>query len=153
MYKRCRKCHELYPSNIQYFPPRKINKGGLYSYCRNCHNNDMKQHRLKKDFYFKHSTHNKTYYSKNKDRISIRIKKHKYGLSEEQQTDLYKKQNGCCAICHIPVPFNKIHIDHSHVTGVVRGMLCNNCNLGLGYFSDSKEKLSNAIGFLSELDK
>lgn len=41
------------------------------------------------------------------------------------------------------------HIDHDHKSGVVRGVLCNRCNLGLGYFQDDPQCLINAAVYLS----
>jgi hypothetical protein len=43
------------------------------------------------------------------------------------------------------------HTDHSHITGYVRGLLCINCNMALGYFKDSTEAIANAINNLDEL--
>lgn len=42
-------------------------------------------------------------------------------------------------------------IDHCHLTGEFRGLICRNCNLGLGYFRDRKELLFKAIGYLEKV--
>lgn len=61
------------------------------------------------------------------------------------------KQEGMCDICNSTfVPWTKFHIDHCHATGKVRGLLCHNCNIGLGNFKDSKESLSKAIKYLDK---
>ena len=54
-----------------------------------------------------------------------------------------------CAICGRPDPE---HVDHSHETGVVRGILCFNCNGGLGQFRDSIDALLNAVSYLTRAD-
>jgi hypothetical protein len=67
----------------------------------------------------------------------IRWVKNKYGLSEQQYNDLLDKQGEYCAICgdYLISP----HVDHDHKTGNVRGLLCADCNQGLGHFRDSPE--------------
>jgi hypothetical protein len=42
----------------------------------------------------------------------------------------------------------RMHIDHDHKTGLVRGLLCKHCNQGLGHFRDSTTFLHNAVGYL-----
>jgi len=42
-----------------------------------------------------------------------------------------------------------LHWDHDHATGLFRGCLCINCNLGLGHFKDSPDRLNNALAYLS----
>ena len=54
-------------------------------------------------------------------------------------------QNNNCAICGEEV---KLHVDHCHKTGKIRGLLCRNCNTSLGKFKDSPEILQNAITYL-----
>nr|WP_240942772.1 endonuclease VII domain-containing protein [Planosporangium thailandense] len=55
------------------------------------------------------------------------------------------EQGGVCAICGSPDPK---HVDHDHVFGNVRGILCSNCNGGLGQFEDDVQRLSEAIRYL-----
>lgn len=62
-----------------------------------------------------------------------------------------KEQGGGCAICgRIPDPGQQraFHVDHDHSTGMVRGVLCGQCNVGLGYFADDEDSLTQAIMYL-----
>ena len=74
----------------------------------------------------------------------------RYGLTVAQYTALYDSQNGCCAICqeHIDVFGRGTHVDHCHTGGHVRGLLCSQCNKGLGMFRDNIENLGSAIKYL-----
>lgn len=60
-------------------------------------------------------------------------------------------QDGRCAICGVSVlPPKKAVVDHCHATGRVRGILCPNCNLGLGHFYDTPALLWRALSYLNE---
>lgn len=80
----------------------------------------------------------------------------KYSLTREQYADMNKAQNGLCAICSKPETRRHARtkrvmdlvVDHCHRTGNVRGLLCSNCNGGLGSFDDDVEKLRAAIAYL-----
>lgn len=81
--------------------------------------------------------------------------KSRYGLTIEAYQDILDFQNGTCAICHQPETAKNskggtktLAVDHDHETGEVRGLLCDNCNLGLGRFSDSIDLLESAISYL-----
>lgn len=79
------------------------------------------------------------------------LRKLKYGLTPEDFDILWKSQSGCCAICSKPLVdagHDGLHVDHDHVTGVVRGLLCAHCNRGLGQFRDSAELLERASRYL-----
>jgi hypothetical protein len=60
---------------------------------------------------------------------------------------IWLAQDKKCAICEIPIEFNA-HVDHDHLTGLIRGMLCKNCNPGLGQFKDNIRSLERAIDYL-----
>ena len=72
-----------------------------------------------------------------------------YGLSMEQYEALLAKQGGVCAICAKP-PAEPPVVDHCHGTGKVRGLLCRNCNSGLGLFGDDHGLLAAAIAYLKK---
>lgn len=68
----------------------------------------------------------------------------RYGLSPEQMTNM--KKSGC-ELCHAT---ENLHIDHNHDTNEIRGVLCTNCNRGLGHFKDSPELLKKAAEYLEK---
>ena len=78
--------------------------------------------------------------------------KRKYGITLEEYNSILLKQNGKCAICeNDKVGRNRTKyfiIDHDHKTNKVRGLLCDQCNKGLGHFKDSKELLLKATKYL-----
>ena len=71
--------------------------------------------------------------------------KKRYGISPEQFVAKAEAQNWCCAICGVdprqvsawPPHHRVLHVDHSHASGKVRGLLCNYCNRGIGFFRDN----------------
>lgn len=82
---------------------------------------------------------------------AYRIKK-EYGLTPEQYQEIFKWQNGVCYICLKPSKIRRLAVDHSHVTGEVRGLLCRRCNRELlGYFAnDQVEMFQRAINYLTK---
>jgi hypothetical protein len=120
---------------------------------------------------------NKRYYQDHKEQVKvnsarwkaanpdkIRLKNRKlqvkkvYGLSWEDYTSLYNKFSGHCGICGTSLKMvtekyeqNKAAcVDHDHVTGKVRGILCRSCNVALGHFKDSKTHLWNAYKYMED---
>lgn len=81
--------------------------------------------------------------------------KRNYGLTLEQRDELFAEQGSCCAICKSTEPGSTKgwHIDHCHSTKRVRGILCNHCNLMLGYAKDNKAALASAIVYLSKVEQ
>jgi hypothetical protein len=72
----------------------------------------------------------------------------KYGITEEQYRAFEIAQQGECAICGRQESRRRLSIDHDHETGEVRGLLCNNCNSGIGKLGDSVAHLQAAIAYL-----
>jgi hypothetical protein len=78
--------------------------------------------------------------------------KREFGITLTQYNELLEKQNNCCAICERPSSeFKRMFaVDHDHLTKTVRGLLCVNCNLGLGKFHDNINTLNKAINYLTQ---
>jgi Autographiviridae endonuclease VII len=75
--------------------------------------------------------------------------KKNFGLTNKEYKDLLKKQNYSCAICEDINPDGKrLAVDHNHITGEIRGLLCNSCNTGLGKFLDSQFLLNKASKYV-----
>lgn len=100
---------------------------------------------------------NKAYHQNNKEKVAKRHRLVAFKMTEEQHDSKLQEQQNRCAICG--QPFVKTpHIDHKHACcpnrptcgECNRGLLCKDCNLGLGRFKDSIEILSNAIKYLEE---
>jgi hypothetical protein len=76
-----------------------------------------------------------------------------YGVDLSWFSCQFNKQGGSCAICKCAIdatPTRNTHVDHDHATGVVRGILCQACNKGLGLFHDSSDALIRASDYLKE---
>jgi len=113
------------------------------------------------------SQQGKRYYRKHKDRINKRQKIYsanignfkKYNITLGEYNILLKKQNHVCAICGehekttLRGKVKKLAIDHCHKTKAIRGLLCNMCNRGLGYFRDNTKILNSAINYLDKYKK
>lgn len=68
-------------------------------------------------------------------------------MTPEQYDAMLSEQAGRCAICQDRPP--RLYIDHDHATGEVRGLLCNRCNVALGFLRDSPEAAIAAAMYLS----
>lgn len=71
-----------------------------------------------------------SYYERNRDVMKPRMQARKYGLTVEQVEAMRVAQEGRCAVCFKVKP---LQIDHDHVTGKVRALLCALCNTSVGY--------------------
>ena len=72
----------------------------------------------------------------------------KYGLSPEQYKQMWEEQRGKCALpsCGKDIA----HVDHDHITGIVRGLLCQTCNGALGLFYDNSALMRNAADYIDK---
>ncbi|MFC3744462.1 endonuclease VII domain-containing protein [Paractinoplanes deccanensis] len=124
--KWCPDCEEVKP--LVDFARTKASKSGYHTYCRPCHN--ARGREAKQRLY----GGTREYHLR-----------HRYGITDAEAKELLAEQGGVCAICGAPDPQ---HVDHDHRTGWVRGILCFNCNGGLGQFRDSPAYLAEAITYL-----
>lgn len=90
-------------------------------------------------------------YKKSPDKYKDKELRWRYGLSLAGLREMMERQGGCCRICGGELQGGRAtHIDHCHATGVVRSVLCHNCNTGLGGFRDSPEIMARAIEYVTE---
>jgi hypothetical protein len=77
----------------------------------------------------------------------------KYGITEQQYQQAAVAVGEACEICGQQCETHKkLSVDHDHDTGLVRGLLCNSCNTGLGKFKDSIELLRAAVEYMARTD-
>lgn len=136
--KYCPRCYAVKP--LSAFTVRKTGKraGHPVSYCKAC---KVIRQQLRYD--------NRTY-----ERVvrPYQLRK-KYGITPEDYEAMLRAQNGVCAICGVSGGAsargtNTFSVDHDHVSGAVRGLLCNTCNRALGLFKDNVAVLESAIQYL-----
>jgi hypothetical protein len=76
-----------------------------------------------------------------------------YGISPEEYSSFLESQGGVCGNCGTSNPGGKLNhfrVDHCHATGAIRGLLCQRCNIGLGYLGDNIAGLQSAVHYLSK---
>ena len=135
MTKTCPRCQvERDESEFYRFKDRWTKRSYLSSRCRPCHQE----------------------YKRESATVSVARKKEKlklrYGITYEQWESMREKENHACMICGITEPEMSRHldVDHCHASGVVRGLLCNPCNLSLANARDNVAILEAAIQYLKD---
>ncbi|MGW3241272.1 endonuclease VII domain-containing protein [Streptomyces sp. NPDC001070] len=125
-HRRCPDCEQVLPFTA--FPRNRNTKSGFATYCKPCQNVRSRESR---DRLHGGSRHHHL--------------KRRYGLGAGEVEVMIKEQFGICPICLTPGPQ---HVDHDHLTGMVRSVLCFNCNGGLGQFKDNPELLRRAADYV-----
>jgi len=134
--KYCPKCSRNLP--LGSFGKDRSTKSGLGAYCRTCRID------LARARYWKNA-------EAMRELERHRSRKKRYGITEFEYRELLDQQGKVCAICGKSSELNRdgaLHIDHNHETGKIRGLLCYQCNTGLGSFKDSINLLGQAIEYL-----
>jgi hypothetical protein len=118
-------------------PDRKHFARGL---CKNCYDSWYARHNEKR------TNHVKTRWrAANPEKTKAAKLRYLYGVEPEEVEEMRRKQKDRCAICREKDP---LHIDHDHVTGIFRGLLCGNCNRGIGCLGDDPKRLRSAALYL-----
>jgi len=91
-------------------------------------------------------------YSYDYDESRKRKLKDNFNITPDEYNKMLQNQNGCCAICgkHFSEFDKSLAVDHNHINGENRGLLCFKCNILLGYAEDDIEILRNSIKYLEQ---
>ena len=126
--KTCATCKQSKPFTEFYTSKTR----GYQSRCIACMKSP--EHRARRRQYYKNG---------GKERHMLRT----YGLTAEEYQVMVEKQGGRCPICRTKGP---LVVDHCHSTQKVRGLLCDDCNKGMGILGDSTKRLERAIQYLNQ---
>ena len=164
---KCIRCKE--EKEEDKFPKDKNKKTGYRGYCKECCSKQKKEwseHKKTGEPYVreKKEAGNEMPYVREKKEAGNEIPYHltkrgvwsrhikcKFGITPDVYDELLAKQNCKCAICGTETTGSKngfFSIDHCHTTGKIRGLLCNACNKGLGFFKDNVAILQQASKYL-----
>lgn len=139
--KLCIECQEY--KTYESFHKKTTAKDGLQSKCKLCNSNSAREWQKENPDRFKISWKKHSYGSEARLKKRARV----YGLTKEELKSMLDAAGGICDICRQP-PRRWLVVDHCHIKGNVRGILCEDCNFGLGVFRDNIKYLENAIEYL-----
>jgi hypothetical protein len=123
----------------------KHNLKNKYPRCKECQNSMNSRYKKENPEQYltvqrKHRAKNKKHYSEASHAQKLRVY---YDMTPNDYQDMLDRQNGVCAIClnpetrkHSNGTLCRLSVDHCHEKGIVRGLLCNQCNLMLHRFAD-----------------
>lgn len=122
--KKCNTCHVA--KELNFFPKNSKGKFGRGQKCKLCSAKQSAKY-LRENYY--------------------RVYSNKFKCSEEEIKQVLARNT--CDICGcLPKSTKRHSIDHDHQTGKIRGLLCDDCNTGLGKFKDDVGYLEDAINYL-----
>ena len=144
--KTCRVCKKVKEIEQFYFYNNKFR-----SQCKQC--DILRSTNWKKNNYQRVREIKSKWKKNNPNKIRNEKLQYKYGITNEIYDKMFNLQNGCCKICSKSQSEfkKKLAVDHCHITGKIRGLLCDKCNKGLGHFDDSTEILEKAKNYLLDL--
>ena len=149
--KICSKCGS--EKQVNEFYARKTASDGFDSWCKECSKARVRKHYHLRSESLKKK--HKEYIQANRFKAALscaatyaKRKKHMPCLATE--AEIQSAFTGLCDICGVPeIECNKkLCMDHNHDTGEFRGWLCSACNKGLGFFTDSEERIIDALHYL-----
>lgn len=144
--KTCNKCRES--KSLDSFGRRSSAKDGLFATCKECRSVYNKQ--WDKDHPESRRKSSAEWRKRNPGRDTEAARKRNFGLYPGEWELLFRLQGHKCKMCGRDDPGRaRWHTDHDHDTGDIRGILCHNCNRGLGYLKDSPELLQAGIHYLN----
>lgn len=172
MKKTCIKCGVEKEGTEEFFNKRSVSKDGLFNTCKACkalmylekkpqirekvnefrkNNRDLVRAQERDRYHAdpdSFSRKNKEWRVANPKKVKNGKLKYYWGISIDEYERMLNEQGGVCAICGTKPSERYLAIDHNHKTDSRRGLLCMECNTGLGKFKESVETMNKAIVYL-----
>lgn len=143
--KPCLHCNTSWPATAEYYSIHP-DSGNLRNVCRPCLSKQKYKSRDRRG-------RNEEYRNRRRETADYQMQQ-KYGISLEEFERRAAAQDGKCLICgRVPngnYARSRLNVDHDHVTGEIRGLICNQCNLSLGNFNDDPMLLRRAADYLEK---
>jgi hypothetical protein len=176
-YKHCSRCDSTKPTSDFY--KNRSNSSGLTSYCKKCWNEYQKAYARKPEVQERQRDRKRDYMSEyrkshphawaqwyrlNRERRLELSRRHRaenparyknykltaaFGITLAEYEHMMVSQNGACAICKRKPEKKFLAVDHCHATDRIRGLLCDRCNRGIGFFGDDPKTLRRAARYLT----
>lgn len=151
--RQCRQCHDV--KETKHFMSRRRTYGGVTDWCKSCCEQNKESglsYCGRCDRWLPVERFWNTSFSSSRKKSSCRscLVGASYGISGIEFDHLLESQGSACAMCGAMEGRGErsLHVDHDHITGQVRGFLCDDCNRGIGMLRDSTVILSKAIEYL-----
>jgi hypothetical protein len=158
--KQCNKCPT--PKDLKEFSKLKKSKDGHHATCKECLNSSRRAKYLSNpEIRNKAIKHQHEWRKNNPDKVKKWEKENpekyldgqlrrKFGIGFDQYLSMKESQDSRCAICKKHQnEFNEMFcVDHDHLTGKIRGLLCRKCNSGIGLLQDSLDIVKSAAEYL-----
>jgi hypothetical protein len=149
--KKCTQCKRVKSVNL--FPKIGKSSSRRRSACKSCTSKAYAKWCKENPTLVKavNSTSRNKRRQKRREHSRVYHMKVNYGLTWAQYEEMVSKQKGKCAICKkICSTGKRLSVDHDHKTNKIRGLLCLNCNQGLGKLGDDIESLQKALKYLED---
>lgn len=149
--KTCSQCKTT--KTVDSFYKDKSHSDGHHSHCKECHKAKGREYRndpIRRDLLNERSRKWRLDNPEKAKKFQRNAYyKNMYGLTLDDYTEMFDNQNGLCAICNTGnSSWGKLAVDHCHISGKVRGLLCFNCNTSIGKMNDSPSLLRKAANYL-----
>ena len=158
MSRVCSTCKKEHP--VERFGKKKTARDSLNSQCKGCayesHRRYVRKDPARRAAQQKAARDARVARGGQRERDRENNLKYLYGLTEEEYARMSEEQGHVCKICRRPPRgtrpnTSRLVVDHCHDTGVIRGLLCHQCNWALGLLGDSADLLRAGVLYLESV--
>lgn len=140
-FKYCPSCQRLL--ELTCFSTMKV-RTGIASHCKECSNTKAKERNSRPENIEKRASK----YARDKHQQRDKHLRKRFGITLLDYNSLLEQQHGVCAICGKTDKRKSLAVDHDHITGQVRGLLCGRCNPALGFILENSNYANQLIKYI-----